>query len=70
MFSVQPLIKPFRLSAETVKSQARKPKSSKGYHCSRNAYMLVYKRQMEQTDQTQTNVEVPGMTSDNFTFKT
>uniref|UniRef100_A0A8C8HWU4 Ubiquitin carboxyl-terminal hydrolase 48 n=1 Tax=Oncorhynchus tshawytscha TaxID=74940 RepID=A0A8C8HWU4_ONCTS len=28
--------------AETVKSQTRKPKCSKGYHCSRNAYMLVY----------------------------
>uniref|UniRef100_A0A8C2GX29 Ubiquitin carboxyl-terminal hydrolase 48 n=1 Tax=Cyprinus carpio TaxID=7962 RepID=A0A8C2GX29_CYPCA len=27
--------------AETAKSQTRKPKCSKGYHCSRNAYMLV-----------------------------
>uniref|UniRef100_A0A8B9J652 Ubiquitin carboxyl-terminal hydrolase 48 n=1 Tax=Astyanax mexicanus TaxID=7994 RepID=A0A8B9J652_ASTMX len=46
--------------AETVKSQTRKPKSSKGYHCSRNAYMLVYKLQMEEADQTQINVEVPA----------
>uniref|UniRef100_A0AAR2LDC3 Ubiquitin carboxyl-terminal hydrolase 48 n=1 Tax=Pygocentrus nattereri TaxID=42514 RepID=A0AAR2LDC3_PYGNA len=46
--------------AETVKSQARKPKSSKGYHCSRNAYMLVYKRQTEEEDQTQMNVEMPA----------
>lgn len=50
------------LSAETVKSQTRKPKYSKGFHCSRNAYMLVYKCQEEQVDQTQTSVEVPGMT--------
>uniref|UniRef100_A0A7N6AIF6 Ubiquitin carboxyl-terminal hydrolase 48 n=1 Tax=Anabas testudineus TaxID=64144 RepID=A0A7N6AIF6_ANATE len=35
--------------AETVKSQTRKPKCSKGYHCSRNAYMLVYKVQEEKT---------------------
>uniref|UniRef100_A0A671T6V9 Ubiquitin carboxyl-terminal hydrolase 48 n=1 Tax=Sinocyclocheilus anshuiensis TaxID=1608454 RepID=A0A671T6V9_9TELE len=46
--------------AETAKSQTRKPKCSKGYHCSRNAYMLVYKRQMEEIDQTETNVEVPA----------
>lgn len=47
--------------AETVKSQARKPKCSKGYHCSRNAYMLVYKVQEEEdSDPTRTNVEVPG----------
>ncbi|KAI2659049.1 Ubiquitin carboxyl-terminal hydrolase 48 [Labeo rohita] len=45
--------------AETAKSQTRKPKCSKGYHCSRNAYMLVYKQQTEETDQTETNVEVP-----------
>uniref|UniRef100_A0A8C9SVL2 Ubiquitin carboxyl-terminal hydrolase 48 n=1 Tax=Scleropages formosus TaxID=113540 RepID=A0A8C9SVL2_SCLFO len=30
-----------------TKSQARKPKCSKGYHCSRNAYMLVYKQWSE-----------------------
>ncbi|CAB1354090.1 unnamed protein product [Coregonus sp. 'balchen'] len=47
--------------AETVKSQTRKPKCSKGYHCSRNAYMLVYKSQGEEdTDPMETNVEVPG----------
>ncbi|KAM8913253.1 ubiquitin carboxyl-terminal hydrolase 48 isoform 1-T1 [Spinachia spinachia] len=47
--------------AETVKSQTRKPKCSKGYHCSRNAYMLVYKVQEEEdTDHSWTNVEVPA----------
>ncbi|KAG7279597.1 hypothetical protein CRUP_011690 [Coryphaenoides rupestris] len=48
--------------AETVKSQTRKPKCSKGYHCSRNAYMLVYKAQEEQdTEPTATNVDVPAI---------
>ncbi|CAL8256701.1 unnamed protein product [Arctogadus glacialis] len=47
--------------AETVKSQTRKPKCSKGYHCSRNAYMLVYKVQEEEsTDPTANDVQVPG----------
>ncbi|XP_073324473.1 ubiquitin carboxyl-terminal hydrolase 48 isoform X1 [Pagrus major] len=47
--------------AETVKSQTRKPKCSKGYHCSRNAYMLVYKVQEEESsDASRTNVEVPA----------
>ncbi|XP_075952864.1 ubiquitin carboxyl-terminal hydrolase 48 isoform X1 [Anarhichas minor] len=47
--------------AETVKSQTRKPKCSKGFHCSRNAYMLVYKVQEEEnTDPSWTNVEVPA----------
>ncbi|XP_056293514.1 ubiquitin carboxyl-terminal hydrolase 48 isoform X1 [Pseudoliparis swirei] len=47
--------------AETVKSQTRKPKCSKGYHCSRNAYMLVYKIQEEEnTEPSCTNVEVPA----------
>ncbi|XP_035244156.1 ubiquitin carboxyl-terminal hydrolase 48 isoform X5 [Anguilla anguilla] len=47
--------------AETVKSQTRKPKCSKGYHCSRNAYMLVYKRQMEDLgNETEVNIEVPA----------
>ncbi|XP_030275422.1 ubiquitin carboxyl-terminal hydrolase 48 isoform X2 [Sparus aurata] len=47
--------------AETVKSQTRKPKCSKGYHCSRNAYMLVYKVQEEESsDISRTNVEVPA----------
>uniref|UniRef100_A0A4W5MWE7 Ubiquitin carboxyl-terminal hydrolase 48 n=1 Tax=Hucho hucho TaxID=62062 RepID=A0A4W5MWE7_9TELE len=46
--------------AET-KSQTRKPKCSKGYHCSRNAYMLVYKcHREEDTDPMETNVDVPG----------
>ncbi|XP_055364877.1 ubiquitin carboxyl-terminal hydrolase 48 isoform X6 [Betta splendens] len=47
--------------AETVKSQTRKPKCSKGYHCSRNAYMLVYKVQEAETSDSSRNiVEVPG----------
>ncbi|XP_029907601.1 ubiquitin carboxyl-terminal hydrolase 48 isoform X2 [Myripristis murdjan] len=47
--------------AETVKSQTRKPKCSKGYHCSRNAYMLVYKVQQEESsDSSRTKVEVPA----------
>ncbi|XP_029358400.1 ubiquitin carboxyl-terminal hydrolase 48 isoform X3 [Echeneis naucrates] len=47
--------------AETVKSQTRKPKCSKGYHCSRNAYMLVYKVQEEESsDPSRTNVDVPA----------
>ncbi|KAK5911825.1 hypothetical protein CesoFtcFv8_001761 [Champsocephalus esox] len=47
--------------AETVKSQTRKPKCSKGYHCSRNAYMLVYKVQEEEkSDSSCPNVEVPA----------
>lgn len=46
--------------AETVKSQTRKPKCSKGYHCSRNAYMLVYKVQEEESsDPSRAIVEVP-----------
>ncbi|XP_061641899.1 ubiquitin carboxyl-terminal hydrolase 48 isoform X4 [Phyllopteryx taeniolatus] len=46
--------------AETVKSQTRKPKCSKGYHCSRNAYMLVYKIQEEESlDPSKTIVQVP-----------
>uniref|UniRef100_A0A674P5T5 Ubiquitin carboxyl-terminal hydrolase 48 n=1 Tax=Takifugu rubripes TaxID=31033 RepID=A0A674P5T5_TAKRU len=47
--------------AETVKSQTRKPKCTKGSHCSRNAYMLVYKVQEEQcSDSCRTSVEVPA----------
>uniref|UniRef100_A0A669DNH7 Ubiquitin carboxyl-terminal hydrolase 48 n=1 Tax=Oreochromis niloticus TaxID=8128 RepID=A0A669DNH7_ORENI len=47
--------------AETVKSQTKKPKCSKGYHCSRNAYMLVYKVQQEENSGPfRTNVEVPA----------
>lgn len=49
------------LSSAETKSQTRKPKCSKGYHCSRNAYMLVYKVQEEESsDPSRTNVEVPG----------
>lgn len=48
-------------AAEAVKSPSRKPKCSKGYHCSRNAYMLVYKVQAdEHPDLSETSVEVPG----------
>lgn len=44
-----------------MKSQSRKPKCSKGYHCSRNAYMLVYKVQAEEhLEPSETSVEVPG----------
>lgn len=51
----------FLITAETVKvSQTRKPKCSRGDHCSRNAYMLVYKRQREEGDSKETNVDVPG----------
>uniref|UniRef100_A0A3P9K7M4 Ubiquitin carboxyl-terminal hydrolase 48 n=1 Tax=Oryzias latipes TaxID=8090 RepID=A0A3P9K7M4_ORYLA len=47
--------------AEAVKSPSRKPKCSKGYHCSRNAYMLVYKVQAEEhLDLSETSVEVPA----------
>lgn len=50
----------FSVPAETMKSQARKPKCGKGYHCSRNAYMLVYKVQEEQqSDASRAVVEVP-----------
>ncbi|KAK2821036.1 hypothetical protein Q5P01_023995 [Channa striata] len=61
--------------AETVKSQTRKPKCSKGYHCSRNAYMLVYKVQEEESsDSSRTNVEVPAflqrlVDQDNYKFE-
>lgn len=47
--------------AETGKTQSRKPKCSKGYHCSRNAYMLVYKVQEEErSDSSRANVQVPS----------
>ncbi|XP_066546567.1 ubiquitin carboxyl-terminal hydrolase 48 isoform X3 [Amia ocellicauda] len=46
--------------AETSKSQTRKPKCGKGFHCSRNAYMLVYKRQGDDDNQAEVNVQVPG----------
>ncbi|KAM3621563.1 uncharacterized protein V6R79_012845 [Siganus canaliculatus] len=47
--------------AETVKSQTRKPKCGKGYHCSRNAYMLVYRVQEEESsDHSRNGVEVPA----------
>ncbi|XP_041836368.1 ubiquitin carboxyl-terminal hydrolase 48 [Melanotaenia boesemani] len=47
--------------AEAVKSQSRKPKCSKGYHCSRNAYMLVYKIQKEESsDPVKASIEVPA----------
>uniref|UniRef100_A0A8C9U876 Ubiquitin carboxyl-terminal hydrolase 48 n=1 Tax=Scleropages formosus TaxID=113540 RepID=A0A8C9U876_SCLFO len=44
-----------------TKSQARKPKCSKGYHCSRNAYMLVYKQWSEYDgNQKEVTEEVPA----------
>ncbi|XP_053725063.1 ubiquitin carboxyl-terminal hydrolase 48 [Synchiropus splendidus] len=47
--------------AQTVKTQTRKPKSSKGDHCSRNAYMLVYKLQEEGShDSSGRVVDVPA----------
>ncbi|XP_054251052.1 ubiquitin carboxyl-terminal hydrolase 48 isoform X4 [Indicator indicator] len=42
---------------EPSKSQARKPKCGKGTHCSRNAYMLVYRLQTREKSLT---VEVPA----------
>lgn len=44
-------------TAEPSKSQTRKPKCGKGTHCSRNAYMLVYRLQTREKSLT---VEVPG----------
>ncbi|XP_039611701.1 ubiquitin carboxyl-terminal hydrolase 48 isoform X3 [Polypterus senegalus] len=44
---------------EPSKSQTRKPKCIKGYHSSRNAYMLVYKRQVEEVSHSEPNVQVP-----------
>uniref|UniRef100_A0A3P8WKN3 Ubiquitin carboxyl-terminal hydrolase 48 n=1 Tax=Cynoglossus semilaevis TaxID=244447 RepID=A0A3P8WKN3_CYNSE len=47
--------------AEPVKSPTRKPKCNKGYHCSRNAYMLVYKIQEEQNlDPSKNNIKLPA----------
>ncbi|XP_068097687.1 ubiquitin carboxyl-terminal hydrolase 48 isoform X2 [Hyperolius riggenbachi] len=43
---------------EPSKAIARKPKCSKGFHCSRNAYMLVYRLQTDQKPDVQ--FEVPG----------
>lgn len=48
---------PFVPAAEPSKSQTRKPKCGKGTHCSRNAYMLVYRLQAREKSLT---VEVPG----------
>lgn len=46
--------------AETAKSQTKKPKCSKGFHCSRNAYMLVYKLQeLGTSDISKLTVAVP-----------
>ncbi|XP_029422055.1 ubiquitin carboxyl-terminal hydrolase 48 isoform X9 [Nannospalax galili] len=44
--------------AEPSKSQTRKPKCGKGTHCSRNAYMLVYRLQTH--EKTNTTVQVPA----------
>ncbi|CAL9705001.1 unnamed protein product [Knipowitschia caucasica] len=46
---------------ETAKSQSKKPKCTKGYHCSRNAYMLVYMLQEQGSpDASKMTVEVPA----------
>lgn len=47
----------FCTTAEPSKSQTRKPKCGKGTHCSRNAYMLVYRLQTREKSLT---IEVPG----------
>ncbi|KAM9297028.1 ubiquitin carboxyl-terminal hydrolase 48 [Gastrophryne carolinensis] len=44
---------------EPAKAVARKPKCGRGLHCSRNAYMLVYKLRSA-TPQDQVHFEVPG----------
>ncbi|XP_014389819.1 PREDICTED: ubiquitin carboxyl-terminal hydrolase 48 isoform X2 [Myotis brandtii] len=44
--------------AEPSKSQTRKPKCGKGTHCSRNAYMLVYRLQTQ--EKPNTSVQVPA----------
>ncbi|XP_078186808.1 ubiquitin carboxyl-terminal hydrolase 48 isoform X9 [Callithrix jacchus] len=44
--------------AEPSKSQTRKPKCGKGTHCSRNAYMLVYRLQTQ--EKPNTTVQVPA----------
>ncbi|XP_021570515.1 ubiquitin carboxyl-terminal hydrolase 48 isoform X7 [Carlito syrichta] len=44
--------------AEPSKSQTRKPKCGKGTHCSRNAYMLVYRLQTQ--EKPTTVVQVPA----------
>ncbi|KAM4704099.1 ubiquitin carboxyl-terminal hydrolase 48 isoform 2-T2 [Rhinophrynus dorsalis] len=44
--------------AEQAKTQTRKPKCAKGIHCSRNAYMLVYRLKAEQKEDVV--FEVPG----------
>ncbi|KAM5247179.1 ubiquitin carboxyl-terminal hydrolase 48 isoform 10-T10 [Ctenodactylus gundi] len=43
---------------EPSKSQTRKPKCGKGSHCSRNAYMLVYRLQTQ--EKSNMTVEVPA----------
>ncbi|KAL2773243.1 ubiquitin carboxyl-terminal hydrolase 48 isoform d [Daubentonia madagascariensis] len=43
---------------EPSKSQTRKPKCGKGTHCSRNAYMLVYRLQTQ--EKPNTTVQVPA----------
>uniref|UniRef100_A0A8C4XRF1 Ubiquitin carboxyl-terminal hydrolase 48 n=1 Tax=Falco tinnunculus TaxID=100819 RepID=A0A8C4XRF1_FALTI len=47
----------FCTTAEPSKSQTRKPKCGKGTHCSRNAYMLVYRLQTREKSLT---IEVPA----------
>ncbi|XP_060707924.1 ubiquitin carboxyl-terminal hydrolase 48 isoform X1 [Hemiscyllium ocellatum] len=45
--------------AEPSKSQTRKPKCVKGVHCSRNAYMLVYRRKVEGGKEKEITVQLP-----------
>uniref|UniRef100_A0A4W3GMX6 Ubiquitin carboxyl-terminal hydrolase 48 n=1 Tax=Callorhinchus milii TaxID=7868 RepID=A0A4W3GMX6_CALMI len=46
--------------AEPSKSQTRKPKCVKGVHCSRNAYMLVYRRKGEMSKEKDISVQLPA----------
>ncbi|XP_006008902.1 ubiquitin carboxyl-terminal hydrolase 48 isoform X2 [Latimeria chalumnae] len=46
--------------AEPSKSQTRKPKCGKGTHCSRNAYMLVYRQQEDVEEQKQADIQIPA----------
>uniref|UniRef100_A0A8C3T7W9 Ubiquitin carboxyl-terminal hydrolase 48 n=1 Tax=Chelydra serpentina TaxID=8475 RepID=A0A8C3T7W9_CHESE len=52
--------------AEPSKSQTRKPKCGKGTHCSRNAYMLVYRLQTREKSLT---AEVPILLYSRVTLK-
>uniref|UniRef100_A0A674KBW0 Ubiquitin carboxyl-terminal hydrolase 48 n=1 Tax=Terrapene triunguis TaxID=2587831 RepID=A0A674KBW0_9SAUR len=51
--------------AEPSKSQTRKPKCGKGTHCSRNAYMLVYRLQTREKSLT---AEIPSKYATDYLF--